>query len=59
MGHHKHQVSSGEDLFFKIDLHKHMWHVTTSTAWVNFVGSLELTHLSVSPKICKASTPEI
>jgi hypothetical protein len=27
----KHQVTSGEDLFVGIDLHKHRWHVTIRT----------------------------
>jgi hypothetical protein len=34
MGRPKHQVTSGEDLFVGIDLHKHRWHVTIRTFYV-------------------------
>ena len=31
MRHPKKQMTSGEDLFVRIDLHKHRWHVTIRT----------------------------
>jgi len=35
----KHQVTSGEDLFVGIDLHKHRWHVTIRTFDVELLSA--------------------
>ena len=56
----KHQVTSGEDLFVGIDLHKHRWHVTIRTFDVELFsasipGTWEASAPSVS-SICRPST---